>query len=153
MADTGPTPDIRERVLARSGYRCENCGVGIKGPAGYSLQHRCARRMGGTKDARINAPSNLAVLCGSATTACHGLAERRDTLMGDRGYWLRFLPDAIWVPVRLFTREWVHLADSGLYMPCDPPDWDRILPPTRPTSTIGDRAGASITPRGTTVHA
>ena len=42
----------------------------------WSLQHRRPRGMGGTRLAEINSPANLLLLCGSATTGCHGYVER-----------------------------------------------------------------------------
>ncbi len=71
--DTGPDRRTRALVLERDGYQCARCGR----PAGpgtgpYSLQHRKARGVGGD-----NSPANLLLLCGSATTLCHGHVEAR----------------------------------------------------------------------------
>lgn len=73
LRDTGPDPKTRALVLVRDGYQCVRCGC----PAGpeigqYSLQHRKARGVGGD-----NSLPNLILLCGSATTGCHGAVEAR----------------------------------------------------------------------------
>lgn len=71
--DTGPSRKVRALVLARDGYACCRCGKGCgPGIAEYSLQHRKARGVGGD-----NSLSNLILLCGSATTGCHGHVEAR----------------------------------------------------------------------------
>lgn len=122
MADSGPDDDTRQLVLARAGYRCENCGTGIRSFfLGYSMQHRVPRGMGGTTRDWINLPSNLCVLCGSATTGCHGNAERRDLLMHMRGFWLETGQNPTDVPIESFAQGWVRLTDTGLYLPCNPP--------------------------------
>lgn len=122
MGDTGPDDETRELVLARAGYRCESCGWGIgSGWRGYSMQHRIARGMGGTLREWINWASNLVVLCGSATTCCHGLAEARSPLMNERGFWLKSEQIPADTPIRSFSQGWVQLTDTGLYLPCPPP--------------------------------
>lgn len=81
--DTGPGKVTRKLVLERDGYQCVRCGR----PAGpgigvYSLQHRVARGVGGG-----NSPANLIVLCGTATTLCHGEVEaKRDPHDLEAGY-------------------------------------------------------------------
>tara|TARA_R110000868_G_scaffold57162_1_gene176805 strand:+ start:3956 stop:4267 length:312 start_codon:yes stop_codon:yes gene_type:complete len=60
--------------MTRADNCCERCGVGVADiPA--SIHHRKPRRMGGTKDPAINAAENLALLCGTGTTGCHGWVE------------------------------------------------------------------------------
>lgn len=71
---TGPSRQVRERVLARDGYRCARCGKHI-GAGPSSIQHRKARGMGGTTDPAINSPANLIVLCGDGVRGCHGWVE------------------------------------------------------------------------------
>lgn len=87
---TGPGKVTRKLVLERDGYQCVRCGR----PAGpgigvYSLQHRVARGVGGG-----NSPANLIVLCGSATTLCHGEVEaKRDPHDLEAGYRLESTQD------------------------------------------------------------
>lgn len=63
---------IREAVLERDGYACTRCGVAIQRPF-YSLQHRDARGLGGSR--LRHTMDNLVTLCGSGTTKCHGHVE------------------------------------------------------------------------------
>lgn len=70
--NTGPNKDIREAVWARADNLCERCGGTVDI---YSIHHRRRRGMGGTKCKWINDISNLILLCGSATTGCHGYVE------------------------------------------------------------------------------
>lgn len=76
---------IRDAVLARDGFCCQRCGVGLRVSDGdYSLQHRDNRGMGGSK--RKHTMANLVALCGSATTGCHGHVES-EPLESDRLGW------------------------------------------------------------------
>lgn len=89
--DTGPDRKTRALVLARDGYACVSCGRAAgPGSGPYSLQHRLARGHGGG-----NSPSNLIVLCGSATSpgGCHLKAEQRDREMQAQGHWLESWQD------------------------------------------------------------
>ena len=72
--DTGPSLKVRLMVLNRDGYLCARCGkpAGPGGVGPYSIQHRVARGVSGD-----NSPANLLLLCGSATTGCHGAVESR----------------------------------------------------------------------------
>jgi len=67
---TGPNNMTVEAILERAGYSCEACGnqVGDRRGEDWSVQHRRPRGMGGTRWQGINKPSNLMILCGSATT-------------------------------------------------------------------------------------
>jgi hypothetical protein len=110
---TGPNRATRDAVLGRANYRCERCGFGLSS-LGYSLQHRIARGMGGTRGAWINSPCNLAVLCGSATTFCHGIVERRRKT--EYGWWLNRTDDPSIVPVTLWDGRRVVLTDYATYI-------------------------------------
>lgn len=46
-------------ILTRDGNRCLHCGTSDR----LSIQHRVNRGMGGSKDPRIHAPSNLLTIC------------------------------------------------------------------------------------------
>ena len=82
--NTGPGVKTRLIVLNRDRWACARCGRPA-GPATgtYSIQHRKARGVGGG-----NSLCNLLLLCGSATTGCHGEVEARqdphDQLAGYR---------------------------------------------------------------------
>lgn len=73
---SGPDKSTVAAVLERAGYCCEACGktVGDERGVDYSIHHRKARGMGGTRFG-ANLASNLLVLCGSGTTGCHGYVE------------------------------------------------------------------------------
>lgn len=98
VRDTGPSQKIRGLVLARDNWQCVACGK----PAGgaftwWSIQHRLARGQGGTND-----PSNLILLCGSATSdGCHLKCEQRDRHMQAQGYWLESWQDPAAEPVMI----------------------------------------------------
>lgn len=64
--------DIRNAVLERDDNACVRCGAAIQRPF-YSLHHRRARGMGGSR--RLHTMANLVTLCGSGTTRCHGEVE------------------------------------------------------------------------------
>lgn len=86
---TGPDRTTRELVLERDDYRCFCCGTPISGRQ-FSLQHRDARGMGGSKDPLKNSPANLIVLLGSATSPhCHRRVEQRHDADNIAGYWLK----------------------------------------------------------------
>lgn len=118
--DTGPSRAVRKLILAREGMQCAGCGVSVAGWP-FSVQHRRARGMGGTKDPAANLPSNLLLLCGSATSpgGCHLLCEQRDPHMHERGLWLYSWEDPAEVPVMLASRHGsgltVRLDDLGGY--------------------------------------
>lgn len=97
-------------ALLRDRGRCQCCGR----PA-QVVQHRVARRMGGTADPVI--AFGLANLS-SMTDACHALAESRDQEMHERGFWLRSWENPAEVPVLLtnsygFGKIW--LTPDGAY--------------------------------------
>lgn len=123
--NTGPTPEVRELVMERDGYRCVKCGLPVSGEPGrdYSLQHRVPRGMGGSRDPRLNLPSNLILLHGSGVTGCHGNVESNRTAALAYGYLVPRHADPADVPVLVTTRpgngvelpeiEWRLFDDQG----------------------------------------
>ncbi|ACU39380.1 HNH endonuclease [Actinosynnema mirum DSM 43827] len=110
-----PSRAAREAVLERDGWCCQRCGRALAGAA-YSLQHRLPRgRAGG------NAPANLVLVCGSATTpgGCHNWIEHQDRRAATREGWL--VPSGIapedW-PVRRHD-DWA-LPGETRWAPCLP---------------------------------
>ncbi|MFI6496832.1 HNH endonuclease [Nonomuraea typhae] len=83
---------VRQLVLGRDGYACVCCGRSIIGRQ-YSLQHRRARKMGGSRLPWIDQPQNLITVLGSATTLCHGRMEKRQRADQDRGYVISEWPE------------------------------------------------------------
>lgn len=118
--DTGPSPKVRALVRQREGMRCAACGISVRGLP-FSIQHRRARGMGGTRDAAANLPGNLVLLCGSATSpgGCHLACEQRDMHMHGRGFWLRSWEDPAVIPVMLASEhdsgQAAWLDDDGEY--------------------------------------
>lgn len=112
---TGPSRSVVELVFDRDGGRCVRCGRFVRFEmrgVDWSCQHRDARGMGGTRRPEANAPSNLIVLCGSATTGCHFWAESNRSAAYAGGWLLHDnqVPSA--VPVESWW-GWVYLDDAG----------------------------------------
>lgn len=120
--DTGPDTNTRDLIKQRDDWTCASCSKPITGIAGrdYSVQHRIARGPGGTSDPAINSPANLILLCGSATTGCHGIAESRDQTMHARGFWLNTWENPATFPVDHAVHGWVLLLEDGGIEPITP---------------------------------
>jgi len=105
-SETGFSPAVKLQVRTRAGNgdpdeaRCEHCGVWL-GRYGGQVQHIVARGMGGTSNPVLGTAANGALLCGTAQSGSHGLAERRDREMGVRGFWLPQGTDPRLVPMML----------------------------------------------------
>lgn len=112
--DTGPTAAQRQRVAERAVDCCERCGRVLRHEGewvlAHSVHHRLPRGRGGT-----NAYSNLALLCGTGVTGCHGEVEWRRTEAYTTGWLVRTGFDPAEVVLRLWTGERVTLTDDGNY--------------------------------------
>lgn len=116
--DTGPGQATRDLVMERDGYCCAWCGRQLlTGPR--SLQHRQARGMGGTTDPAANNPTNLLLLCGSATTpgGCHLFAEQRSEEARIAGLWVPSWQNPADVPVLHAAYGPCLLLDDGSVEP------------------------------------
>lgn len=71
---TGPSEAVRRFVIDREGHCCRRCLRYVPEGTG-SIHHRRARQAGGSTWPGINLASNLALICGSGTTGCHGYIE------------------------------------------------------------------------------
>lgn len=109
---TGPQPHIRLLVAARSGGCCERCACALP-IGGGDCHHRKPRRMGGTRDRQINAPSNLVVLC----RPCHDWIESHRTRALADGWLIPSNGNPAVVPVRSGLHGRVLLADDGRIIP------------------------------------
>jgi len=109
-----PTSTV-EKVRARANEKCERCGSSES--LRWSLHHRIPRGMGGSKDPRLNLPSNIIFLCGSGTEGCHGWIEsHREEAMTD-GMLLHRNDDAAELPVK-FWYATVFIDDEGGVQTC-----------------------------------
>ncbi|ETK36174.1 HNH endonuclease [Microbispora sp. ATCC PTA-5024] len=115
---------VRKLVLERDNHSCVCCGRSIIGQP-YSLQHRRARKMGGSRLPWIDQPQNLITVYGSATTGCHARMESRGQADKSRGYVIPAWPeiDPRFIPVQVVTefgpaRVWLT-PEGGLSN--DPP--------------------------------
>jgi hypothetical protein len=114
----------REFVLRRDGYACVCCGISIIGRE-YSLQHRDARGMGGSRDPHSGCSCNLVTMLGSATTECHGRVESNaDPEDEAKGYALRSGQIARFAPVMVFDASG---GGATLYPSCDG-EWTTAAP-------------------------
>lgn len=112
--DTGPDRSVKDIVDERDDWTCAFCGNSVFGRP-FSRQHRVARGMGGTSNPALNRPSNIVLLCGSATSpgGCHLLCEQRNERMHELGFWLKNHEDPAKVPLAHAVHGWVFLADDG----------------------------------------
>lgn len=110
--DTGPDRLTVDAVLERDGWSCVRCGRGCCGERGrdWSVQHRRARGAGGTSRTDANLPQNLILLCGSATTGCHGHVESNRAEAKSNGWAVNSNADPLTVPVRHGLYGWVLLT-------------------------------------------
>lgn len=119
--DTGPDRSTRELVDERDDWTCACCDESVHGRP-FSRQHRVARGMGGTSDARLNAPSNIVLLCGSATSpgGCHLACEERSERMHELGFWLNSWQRPWLEPIAHARFGWAYLLDTEpWFMPAE----------------------------------
>lgn len=119
--NTGPTVAVRKQVFERAGNCCERCGKTITSE--YSIHHRKPRGMGGTKDPAANLPSNLVLLCGSATTpgGCHTSVEKARQAAISTGWIVARTADPETVPVKMISGWW-FLRPDGTKLPTVRPE-------------------------------
>ena len=105
--DSGFSPQVRHAVRVRAGNGdpatalCEGCGRWL-GYDGGQVQHRLARRAGGSRDPVIGTVMNALLLCGTPASGCHGAAESRSPRAWLAGLWLRSGDDIPAAAVRLY---------------------------------------------------
>ena len=114
---TGPSKSVVALVFDRDVGCCIRCGRAVRFEArgeDYSVQHRRARGSGGDVRPETNLPANLVILCGSATTGCHGWAESHRDEARDAGLSMRWKQDPQKVPVSTWWGA-VFLDDKGYW--------------------------------------
>jgi len=104
---------VRDIVDQRAEGFCEFCCRYI-GDQWFSRQHRIPRGAGGSKDPKINAASNLILLCGSATSPnmCHQRAESQRHWAKQVGLLVDRIQNPADVPV-LYRLGWARLDNDG----------------------------------------
>ena len=120
MKDTGPSPEVRRLVHARSGGICERC----RAARAVDVHHRRARGMGGSTVGWINSPSNLVDLC----RKCHEWVEANFTAALATGWKIGLADSPLDVRIQpLVGGEWIPAATGGrwVYVPPDgdSPSW------------------------------
>lgn len=115
------TKATRDLVLGRDHWMCAWCGCSIDVSRGdYSLQHRRARGMGGSRRPETNLAGNLVTMCGSATTGCHGYAESHREESTERGFTIpQHVADPASVPLRHVLYGRVTLDNEGQIYPVE----------------------------------
>lgn len=117
--NTGPTLAQRRAIIARDQGCCVACGTMVADPdtgdpwRQYSIQHRSARGMGGTKSSAANEPANLLLMCGTGTTGCHGRAEHNPAWAAENGYRVGSWDDPETIPVKHRLYGMVLLTAAG----------------------------------------
>lgn len=108
--NTGPNGATRMTVHIRDEDRCMRCGGFVWELAGHSVHHRLPRGQGGS-----NRLSNLILLCGSATTGCHGYIEshRGEAYDPHQGWLVRRDVDPATVPILCARRGLILLDNDG----------------------------------------
>lgn len=116
--DTGFSGKVKLAVRTRAGggdpdrARAECCGIHL-GRYGGQVQHVVARGMGGTSNPVLSTAANAALMCGTAQSGHHGLAESRDPEMRRKGFWLPQGTDPRMVPMILWSGRKVWRAEDG----------------------------------------
>ncbi|UXE05210.1 HNH endonuclease [Arthrobacter phage Jamun] len=118
---TGPSREVRRQVIARDLSKCQWCGRHVRTESGwYSLQHRRARGMGGSRRRETDQAANLVLVCGTGTTECHGWIEAQPAQAIARGFRIAAGATPSRVPLMDWTgREWL-LQDDGTKEPAPP---------------------------------
>lgn len=150
------TPRTRQIVLERDGHCCVVCGRYIGPLDDYSLQHRRARGMGGSKRPDTNLPANLVTLCGHATSpdGCHARVESHRDQARAHGLTLTQSQDPTQIPVHTH-RGWLLLDNEGFFTAVDDPSPEdlcgcglRFTSEGQWTRHIADGCQHAGTPRG-----
>jgi hypothetical protein len=111
------TAATRRRIAQRDDNSCVACGKVITGP--YSIQHRKARGMGGTRR-KVTCADGILVH-GTGNTLCHGTIEANPDWARTMGYRVDQSADVLEVPVYVVGFGWRLLTADGQYAPVGVP--------------------------------
>lgn len=109
--NTGPTQAVRDAVYLRDGMACVVGGC-TDGP--FALHHRSARRMGGSRLAEKNSPSNLILVCDTH----HRWIELNRAAAENAGLIVRSHQDPATTPL-IWHGSWSLLTDMGAVEPVE----------------------------------
>lgn len=116
-AKDGPSDAAVIQVAQRDEWACVRCGGSCHGRRSldWSVQHRRARGMGGSRRPDTNEPQNLILLCGSATSpgGCHLRVEQRHPADAGSGWAIKQAENPLHVPVLHWQRGLVFLLADG----------------------------------------
>ena len=121
------TPATRQQILERDEGTCVVDGVQVYDvDSGYalrdwSIQHRRARGMGGSRLPDTSQPQNGIVVCGSATTGCHFRIESQPDWALANGYRVPQCADPLTIPITHHAWGQAWLLPDGTYT-LDPMD-------------------------------
>lgn len=117
--NTGPTPAVVQQVWERDRGACARCGKPLNYETRgftWSVHHRSPRGAGGRREAWVNQPANLVVLCGSATTpgSCHRWVENNRAEAIDTGWLVSRIGQAISEDIAIlhYHHGYGHLTDD-----------------------------------------
>lgn len=116
---------VRTLIIEREAYNCAACGRSVLSTR-YSIQHRRARGLGGSRQLSTVQASNGLLVCGSATSpgGCHLAIESHPAWALSKGYRVGQNADPATVPVWVARQGWVYLTPDGFYLPAKDPHPD-----------------------------
>lgn len=117
---TGFSKAVTSAIIEREEGCCFRCGgYVLHGTRGwdYSLQHRRARGMGGSRRPDTNSVQNGILLCGSATSpgGCHAYVEAHPSEAEDKGWRVPQSGDPLLAAVVHWRDGTIHLHSNGRY--------------------------------------
>jgi hypothetical protein len=108
---------LRTLLLLRCGGRCEATGDRLVSGR-WSVQHRRARGMGGTRQPDVHSLANLMVVTGDGTRGVHGWIEAHPAHAARLGWRVAQGVDPATVPLSLWSGRRVALDPlNPLYLP------------------------------------
>lgn len=115
MAKQKMSEETRALVVERDHGMCVVCGDPLpENWPGFSVHHRKPRS---SAEPNLNSPANLAAICGSGTTGCHGWVHAHPEQSYEFGFLVpRGMDPAKWA-IEHASHGAVYLLDDGSWMP------------------------------------